>query len=41
MIVEVAYITTAASLFQDHPQIKVFPGDGIDAMPVVRDRQKD
>jgi hypothetical protein len=25
----------AAGLFQDHPHITVFPGDGIDVMPVV------
>ncbi len=27
--------TAAAGLFQDHPHITVFPGDGIDVMPVV------
>jgi hypothetical protein len=35
MIVEAADITAAAGLFQDHPHITVFPGDGIDIMPVV------
>ena len=35
LIVEAADITTAAGLFQDHPHITVFPGDGIDVMPVV------
>ena len=35
LIVEAADITAAASLFQDHPHITVFPGDGIDVMPVV------
>lgn len=35
LIVEAADIAAAASLFQDHPHIKVFPGDGIDVMPVV------
>jgi hypothetical protein len=35
LIVEAADITTAAALFQDHPHITVFPGDGIDIMPVV------
>jgi hypothetical protein len=35
MIVEAADITAAAGLFQDHPHITVFPGDGIDVMPVV------
>ena len=35
VIVEAADITTAAGLFRDHPHITVFPGDGIDVMPVV------
>jgi hypothetical protein len=35
LIVEAADIATAAGLFQDHPHITVFPGDGIDVMPVV------
>ena len=35
LIVEAADITAAACLFQDHPHITVFPGDGIDVMPVV------
>ena len=35
LIVEAADIAAAASLFQDHPHITVFPGDGIDVMPVV------
>jgi hypothetical protein len=35
LIVEAADIATAASLFLDHPHITVFPGDGIDVMPVV------
>ena len=34
LIVEAADIA-AAGLFQDHPHITVFPGDGIDVMPVV------
>ena len=34
LIVEAADIA-AADLFQDHPHITVFPGDGIDVMPVV------
>ncbi len=25
----------AAALFQGHPHITIFPGDGIDVMPVV------
>ena len=28
-------LTAAAGLFQDHPHITIFPGDGIDVMPVV------
>lgn len=35
VIVEAADIDAAAGLFQDHPHITVFPGDGIDVMPVV------
>jgi hypothetical protein len=35
LIVEAADIAAAAALFQDHPHITVFPGDGIDVMPVV------
>jgi hypothetical protein len=37
VIVEAPDITAAARLFQDHPHITVFPGDGIDVMPVVSD----
>src|SRR5262245_37864424 len=35
LIIEAPDITAAAGLFQDHPHITVFPGDGIDVMPVV------
>jgi hypothetical protein len=35
LIVEAADIAAAAGLFHDHPHITVFPGDGIDVMPVV------
>ncbi|MGE0768205.1 MAG: hypothetical protein AB7L90_17245 [Hyphomicrobiaceae bacterium] len=35
LIVEAADIAAAAGLFQDHPHITVFPGDGIDIMPIV------
>lgn len=35
VIVEAADIVEAANLFQDHPHITVFPGDGIDVMPEV------
>jgi hypothetical protein len=35
LIVEAADIIAAAALFQNHPHITIFPGDGIDIMPVV------
>ncbi len=35
VIVEAADIDAAADLFQDHPHINVFPGDGIDVMPDI------
>ena len=35
LTVEAADIAAAASLFKDHPHITIFPGDGIDVMPVV------
>jgi hypothetical protein len=35
LVVEAADIAAAAGLFQDHPHITVFPGDGIVVMPVV------
>jgi hypothetical protein len=35
LIVEAADMTAAAALFQEHPHFTVFPGDGIDVMPVV------
>lgn len=35
VIVEAADLTAAADLFRDHPHITVFPGDGIDVMPIV------
>jgi hypothetical protein len=35
LIVEAADIAAAAGLFQDHPHITIFPGDGIDVMPDV------
>lgn len=40
VIVEAADIDAAAALFLDHPHITVFPGDGIDVMPVVSDPPK-
>jgi len=38
LIVEAADIDAAAGLFQDHPHITIFPGDGIDIMPDVTGR---
>ncbi len=35
VIVEAAGIAAAAQMFADHPHITIFPGDGIDVMPVV------
>jgi hypothetical protein len=35
LIVEAADLAGAAGLFQDHPHLTVFPGDGIDVMPDV------
>jgi hypothetical protein len=35
VIVEAADIADAAGIFRNHPHITVFPGDGIDATPVV------
>jgi hypothetical protein len=40
LIVEAADITAAAGLFQDHPHITIFPGDGIDVMPDVTGRSE-
>jgi len=41
LIVEAADIAAAAALFQDHPHITVFPGDGIDVMPDVTGPRED
>jgi hypothetical protein len=35
LVVEAETIEAAARLFEDHPHIQVFPGDGIDIMPFV------
>ncbi|PLU75803.1 hypothetical protein BMJ22_21140 [Sinorhizobium medicae] len=35
IVVEAQSIEAAAQLFQDHPHITVFPGDGVDIMPFV------
>jgi hypothetical protein len=41
LIVEAADFSAAAALFQDHPHITVFPGDGIDVMPIVTEPPED
>jgi hypothetical protein len=41
LVVEAADIAAAASLFQDHPHITIFPGDGIDVMPDVTGPRED
>ncbi|MEK1855715.1 MAG: hypothetical protein AAAC48_28605 [Phyllobacterium sp.] len=35
IVVEAETIEAAARLFEDHPHIRVFPGDGIDIMPFL------
>lgn len=37
VIVEADDMTAAANLFRNHPHIIIFPGDGIDIMPVVNE----
>jgi hypothetical protein len=37
LIVEAETADAAALLFEDHPHITVFPGDGVDIMPFVTD----
>jgi hypothetical protein len=37
LIVEAETAEAAAWLFEDHPHITVFPGDGVDIMPFVTD----
>ena len=37
LIVEAPTAEAAARLFQNHPHITVFPGDGVDIMPFVTD----
>ena len=37
LIVEAETIEDAARLFTNHPHLTVFPGDGIDIMPVLTD----
>jgi len=35
VVVEAETIEDAARLFEDHPHITVFPGDGVDVMPFL------
>jgi hypothetical protein len=35
LVVEAETADTAARLFQDHPHLTVFPGDGVDIMPFL------
>ncbi len=35
LVVEAETAESAARLFQDHPHITVFPGDGVDIMPFL------
>lgn len=35
LIVEAETIEAAASVFENHPHITLFPGDGVDIMPLV------
>lgn len=35
LVVEAETADAAARLFQDHPHITIFPGDGVDIMPLV------
>lgn len=37
VVVEAPTIEDAARLFTNHPHFTVFPGDGVDVMPVVTD----
>ena len=35
VVVEAADIEAAAKMFVDHPHFAIFPGDGVDIMPVM------
>jgi hypothetical protein len=35
LVVEAETADAAARLFQDHPHITIFPGEGVDIMPLV------
>ena len=35
VIIEAADIDAAAAMFKDHPHFTIFPGDGVEVMPVL------
>jgi hypothetical protein len=35
VIVEAADVDAAAAMFKDHPHFTIFPGDGVEVMPVL------
>jgi hypothetical protein len=35
VVVEAADIDAAARMFENHPHFSIFPGDGVDVMPVL------
>jgi hypothetical protein len=37
IVVEAESIEAAARMFENHPHFSVFPGDGVDIMPIVTD----
>lgn len=39
IVVEADSIDAAARLFENHPHFAVFPGDGVDIMPIVTDTE--
>ncbi|HEY4345074.1 MAG TPA: hypothetical protein VGN05_12060 [Parvibaculum sp.] len=39
IVIEADSIEAAARLFENHPHFTVFPGDGVDIMPIVTDTE--
>ena len=37
LVVEAESIEAAARMFENHPHFSVFPGDGVDIMPLLTD----
>lgn len=35
VVIEAADIDAAAAMFKDHPHFTIFPGDGVEVMPVL------